>query len=136
MGSIFALLLPLIPGLIQGIQGLFAHAKPAVPAIPVSPAPATPDLGAAKMDALVASVKAMIDKLVSINAPLPDGVLPATIPVTDDALRGFLESIYQQLKSNGQLTPTATQAVPNSTLWLVQGTVQALQVQPVKGTNL
>ncbi len=128
MGALFAVLLPYIPALIQGIQGIFAHAKPAPVPIPVSPAPATPDLGAAKMDALTESVRAMIQKLVAINAPLPDGTHPATIPVTDDALRGFLESIYQQLKASGQLTPTATAANSNATLWLVQGTVQALQV--------
>lgn len=134
IGSLLALLLPEVPALIQGIQRIFAHTKPApTPGAPAPPVPAgglTPDVNAEKMNALMLAVRGMIDKLKAINAPLPDGVLPASIPVTDDALRGFLESIYQDLKAKGQLAPVATPAAPVATLWLVQGTVQALQVQP------
>lgn len=76
------------------------------------------------MDAVLQAIQAVIEKLKAINAPLPDGTLPATVPVTDDALRATIETIFQQLKASGQLSP----APAAGALYLVQGTVQALQI--------
>lgn len=122
MGALLALLVPLIPGLIQGVQQLFAHAKPVAP----NPATPAPDLGQAKNDAVLQSLRAMVGKLAAINAPLPDGTLPATVPVTDDSLRAAIETVYQQLKAGGNLQPQPAAGA----LWLVQGTVTALKLGP------
>jgi hypothetical protein len=122
MGALLALLLPMIPGLIQGVQAVI-KAKPA-PAPGPTPAPPVSAAGQAKADAVLVALRAVIEKLAAINAPLPDGTLPAAVPVTDDALRAAIETIYQQMKAGGNLTPAA----PTGTLWLVQGSVQQLKV--------
>lgn len=132
MGALFAILLPLLPSLIQGIQAAFSHVKPPTPApvpapIPVPvPAPA-PDLGAAKADVVLQQLRALIEKLVAINSPLPDGTLPSTIPVTDDALRGLIEGIFQDLKAKDQLTP-ATAAAPAGQ-WMLINANSATPIQ-------
>ena len=121
MGALLALLLPLIPGLIQGVQTLFVKAP-----TPATAAPA-PDINQTKADAVLQALQAIIAHLKAVNAPLPDGSLPANIPVTDDALRASIETLYQQMKAADQLTP----APPTGSLWLVQGSVQALKVSSI-----
>ncbi len=120
MGALLALLGPLALALIPQLQAAFHHV-----ATPAAGAPATPepDIGAAKMDVLMQAARAAIQKLVTINAPLPNGVLPSTIPITDDALRGFLEGQFQSIKATGGLTPSA----PTGDLFLVRGSVTAVK---------
>lgn len=111
MGAILSVLLPLIPGLVQGIEKIFQ--KPATP-VPGAPVPTGTD----KMDAVVQSLRAILEKM------LATGAVPApAAPVTDDALRGAVEAVLQQLKASGQLAAPAT----SGALYLVQGTITPLR---------
>ena len=133
MGAILAILLPLIPGLIQGVQAAFAHVKalppaahPPAPPSPTAPAApvVAPSIGQTKADVVLQQIRVMVQTLAAINAPLSDGTLPASVPMTDDTLSASIETIYQQLKASQNLTPPS----PTGTLFLVQGNVQPLKV--------
>lgn len=110
MGALLALLIPMVPGLIQDVEILFGKVKPKT--------------GETKMSVVMQQLRAALEALKALNVPLPDGTLPATIPVTDDALRLFAESWFQQLKANGQLT----RPQQSGTLYLLQGSVTPLVV--------
>lgn len=74
------------------------------------------------MSVVMQQLRAALEALRALNVPLPDGTLPATIPITDDALRLFAESWFQQLKASGQLT----RPQQSGTLYLLQGSVTPL----------
>jgi hypothetical protein len=116
MGAILALLIPLIPGLIQGIEKIFVKPAP-IPGAPVPPAAPVPT-GTDKMDAIVQSLRAIFEKL------LATGIVPPGTAVTDDALRGAIEAEFQRLKGTGQLT----QAPALGALYLVQGNVTPIKL--------
>jgi hypothetical protein len=101
MGALLGLLLPLVPGLIQGAEAIFAK----------------PQSGTTKSAAVLAALRGMLGSIVAVNAPLADGKLPASIPVTDDALAGAIEAEFQRLKATGQLAPQPAAG----TLYIMRG---------------
>ncbi len=113
MGAILALLIPLIPSLIQGVEKIFVKPAPATPT-PNAPVPTGTD----KQDAIVQSLRAIFDKL------LATGIVPPGTTVTDDALRGAIEAEFQRLKGTGQLAQPTTLGA----LYLVQGNVTPIKL--------
>lgn len=86
MGALIGLLATIAPPLIRGIESLFSGKAKS---------------GEDKMDALVQSVRAVIQKMLAAKVP---GVEDLKQP-TDDALRGALEMVFQQMSDGGKLKP-------------------------------
>jgi len=107
MGAL-ALLLPLIPTLIQGVEGIFAN---------------KPKSGTDKMDAVAQALRAVFDKLVT-SGVVPGGTL------TDDAIRGAIEAVFQQISKGGQvpIVPTSPVVVA-SQLWVVESLSAPVKVR-------
>lgn len=89
MGTLAALLIPLLPSAINAVEELFK-------------AIATPKQGENKADAVLQAVRAIVTKLIASGAPVAQP--------TDDALKGMIEAKFQDMKASGALgaTPSGT----------------------------
>lgn len=106
MGALLALLLPLLPSLIQGVEKIFTK----------------PSSGPDRMDAVLQAIRQILAKL-QTTGTLPDGTPVPKDPVTDDALRGMIEVVLQNLKVSGQLLAP----VVAGDLYVLRGTVTAIK---------
>ena len=102
MGAILPLILTFLPTLIDSVEKIFTKSK------------SGPD----KLDAVLQALRAIIQKMVDT------GVIPKDVPVTDDALRGIIETVLNDLKK----TPISVPPNSNITneLWIVRGTVSKI----------
>jgi hypothetical protein len=108
IGSLLQVLIPVAANLIAGVRAAFLHVKippqvqppiqATIPGVPAPPPAVVPTLGQTQASLVLEQLRATIERLTEINAPLPDGTLPSTVSITDDALRVFIESMYQQVK--------------------------------------
>jgi hypothetical protein len=85
IAAIAALLVPFIPSAINLVEGLIKK----------------PSSGQDKADLVLQFLRQTLVKLQS------QGVIPAGTSVTDDALMGLIESIFQQMTVNGQVNGNA-----------------------------
>lgn len=103
MGALFALLIPLLPGLIQTIEDIFKTKPKSGPTD--------------KMPALSQAIRDLISHFILSGATLPDGSKP--VQPTDEQLLAFLEGQVQTWKQGP--APGATN------MWFVQGAVTPLR---------
>lgn len=107
MGAVAALLLPMLPSIINGVGSLFKS---------------KPKSGEDKMDTVLRMVQQIIAGMIQGKVPLPDGT---TVDVQPDpqAVKGLIEGVLQQMKASGQLTEQPA----TGTLWILRGTVTPVQ---------
>lgn len=111
MGALLGLILPLVPSIVNGVESLFSK-KPAA--------------GTDKMSAALQALRALISQFIAAKVPLPDGTVPTAQP-TDDALKGMIETVFQQMKTTGTLTANPATATAVGNLFLVHGSVTPLK---------
>ena len=107
MVTALALLAPMIPSIIQGVELLFAKKDKS---------------GSDKMSTTLATLRTIINNVVVSAVPGQDGN-PVT-NVTDDALTGAIEATFQQLKSLNMLTAQSS----SGNVYILRGTVQSLSI--------
>lgn len=109
--GLLAAILPFVPSVVKLVEGLFSGKAKS---------------GTDKMDAALQAVRALLEKFGAVQG--------VTDKPTDDALRGAIEAVVQQLKGSGELTAatiTGTTTPPNviTNAWLVVGgTVMPIQI--------
>jgi len=108
--GVLALLAPLIPTFINAAEKLFAG----------KPKSGTTDKGPMVLQWLQAAAT----QIMAAKLPLPDGTVPTEHP-TDDAIRGAIEAILQQMTGTGKVSAN----VATGDLYLVRlvGTPTKLQ---------
>lgn len=103
--ALVAALGPLLPGLIRGVESLFA---------------AKPKSGDVKKATLIDVLRTLAGKMIDTGAvSVPAG----TAAPSDDSLATLIEAEFQKLKSDGALTPPP----PTGALFIVRGTVTPIQ---------
>ena len=112
MGAILALILPLVPSIVNGVEALFAK-KPAS--------------GTDKMSAALQAIRAIVTQFLAAKVPMPDGSAPPVGAPTDDALTGMIETVLAQMKTTGTLSATPAATTQAGAIFLVQGTVTPLK---------
>lgn len=96
--GLLSLILPAIPSLVQLVEKLFGAGT-----------------GATKLDTVVQMIKQLIP-----NIKLPPGVTDGSI--TDDQIKGAIESVLSNLKASGQInSPLPTAAPLGTDLYIVHG---------------
>lgn len=98
MGPLLSVLSVAAPPLINWIESLFKE---------------KPKSGEDKMSALLQAVRAILNQAIAAKVTVDGKPIP---PTTDDSLRGMLETIFQQMKTSGQLTSSP----PTGNLFLVR----------------
>ncbi len=109
IGTLLALLAPLLPSLIQGIEKLFAG---------------KPKSGEDKMKAVIDALRMVIERMMAAGVPLPDGTVIPEKSISDDLLRGLIEAELQRLKASGQMTAPVS---PVGELFILRGAVTAIK---------
>lgn len=104
MGALIPLLAQLVPGLITGVETLFAG---------------KPKSGPHKLEAVIDALRQIIERMMSAGAPLPDGTQIPEKSVSDDLLRGMIETELTRLRSTGKLSGKTV----TGDLFLVRGTI-------------
>lgn len=104
MGALIPLLAQLVPGLIAGVETLFAGKAKS---------------GPHKLEAVIDALRQIIERMMAAGAPLPDGTQIPEKSVSDDLLRGMIETELTRLRSTGKLNGKA----PLGDLFLVRGTI-------------
>lgn len=107
MGALAAVLLPFIPGIIQGVETAFKG---------------KPKSGDSKMQTAVRMLGQVAEGMLTAGAPLPDGTQLAPKSVSDDLLKGLIEAEFARLKATGKLDEKA----PSGDVFIVRGTVVPL----------
>jgi hypothetical protein len=107
MGTIITALLPVIPSLINLVEGIFSK----------------PKSGVNKMSAVLQALRAIIEQALSAGSLPSSGTTPAQ--PTDDAITGMVEAILAQMKANGTLGKQT--AAPTGGYFLLQGTATPLK---------
>lgn len=88
MGAFILTFLPLVRSLIQGAEAVFKG---------------KPESGADKMDAVVAGLQLIAEKMFVSKIPLADGSLIGEKTVNDLVLRSVAETEFQKMKAAGQI---------------------------------
>ncbi len=109
IAQVAGIVAPLLPDIIRGVETVFKDNKKS---------------GTDKMDAVVTSVRAVIDKKVALGN-LPTGTMP-----TDAELRALIEGEFQRMKAAGELTAAPAPVALNG-VYLVKG-----RLVPVAGVDL
>src|SRR5437879_3190970 len=109
MGALIELLMPFVPALVRAAEAAFQY---------------KPKSGADKMTAVSNALQVIAEAMLNGKVPLPDGSQIAYKSVNGDVLKGAIESVFQQLKSCGQLMQSAL----GNQLYLLQGCVTPLSV--------
>ena len=106
MGALVSILLPLIPSLIQGVEGIFKD---------------KPKSGPDKIVAVSNALRQIIEQMMAAGLQVGGVPIPEK-SVSDDLLRGAIEAVFTKLKATGQL---ATQPASGD-LFIVRGSVVPL----------
>lgn len=86
--ALITALLPLVPGIIQGVELAFKTKD---------------NTGPDKMAASVDALRMVVERMVAAQVPLPDGTQIPEKSVSDDLLRGLVETEFQRLRATGKL---------------------------------
>jgi hypothetical protein len=105
VGTAIAILVPLLPSLISGVEALWSKLDG--------------KQGAAKLSAVTKTVQALWSEMISA------GVVPKGTPEPSiDAITGAIESVLGMLKQNGTITSgTGTKAALPSASYILSGTI-------------
>lgn len=107
IGQVAALVAPILPDIIRGIEQVFK----------------APKSGQDRMDAATQAIRAVVDKAVARGEV---GGSP-----TDAEIRALIEATFQRMKAEGQLTAAPVVKVPESGVYLLRG-----RLVPIPGIDL
>ncbi len=99
IGQVAALVAPLLPDIIRGVEQVFR----------------APKSGTDRMDVITSTLRAIVDKAVARGEV---GGQPS-----DAELRAMVEATFQRMKAAGELTPPPAVTVPESGVYLFRGRV-------------
>lgn len=97
VGQVAALVAPLLPDIIRGVEQVFR----------------APRSGQDRMDVIASTLRAIVDKAVARGEV-------AGQP-SDAELRALVEATFQRMKAAGELSPPAAVTIPESGIYLVRG---------------
>ncbi len=104
MGALAAVLIPLIPSIINGVEAAFKG---------------VPKSGETKLQAAIRMLAQVPEAMINAKAPLPDGTQVQPLSVSDDFLKGLVQAEFQRLSATGTLGNSSAGA----TLFIVRGTI-------------